>query len=111
MASNNDSGTSKVAAMKMMSHQQPPGYVHGTADDGEGMSRVGTVVVESVGSYLLRKTVGRNDPCPCGSGKKFKTCHSKMKSAIKPKMAGKKRPIIIRRDSTISLAEIDDEVV
>lgn len=22
-----------------------------------------------------RKTVGRNDPCPCGSGKKFKRCH------------------------------------
>jgi preprotein translocase subunit SecA len=21
------------------------------------------------------KTVGRNDPCPCGSGKKFKSCH------------------------------------
>ncbi len=23
------------------------------------------------------KTVGRNDPCPCGSGKKFKHCHGK----------------------------------
>ena len=21
--------------------------------------------------------VGRNDPCPCGSGKKFKKCHGK----------------------------------
>lgn len=21
------------------------------------------------------KTVGRNDPCPCGSGKKYKNCH------------------------------------
>ena len=21
------------------------------------------------------KTIGRNDPCPCGSGKKFKNCH------------------------------------
>ncbi|MGC4007286.1 MAG: SEC-C metal-binding domain-containing protein [Pirellulales bacterium] len=21
--------------------------------------------------------VGRNDPCPCGSGKKFKHCHGK----------------------------------
>jgi uncharacterized protein YecA (UPF0149 family) len=21
--------------------------------------------------------VGRNDPCPCGSGKKFKACHGK----------------------------------
>ena len=23
------------------------------------------------------KTVGRNDPCPCGSGKKFKNCHGR----------------------------------
>jgi len=22
--------------------------------------------------------VGRNDPCPCGSGKKFKHCHGKL---------------------------------
>ena len=23
------------------------------------------------------KTVGRNDPCPCGSGKKYKNCHGR----------------------------------
>ena len=23
--------------------------------------------------------VGRNDPCPCGSGKKYKQCHGKLK--------------------------------
>jgi preprotein translocase subunit SecA len=23
-------------------------------------------------------TVGRNDPCPCGSGKKFKHCHGRV---------------------------------
>ena len=23
------------------------------------------------------KGVGRNDPCPCGSGKKYKRCHGK----------------------------------
>lgn len=23
------------------------------------------------------KTIGRNDPCPCGSGKKYKNCHGK----------------------------------
>lgn len=25
--------------------------------------------------YIAPKTPGRNDPCPCGSGKKFKNCH------------------------------------
>ena len=24
--------------------------------------------------YVAEKTVGRNDPCPCGSGKKYKKC-------------------------------------
>jgi preprotein translocase subunit SecA len=26
----------------------------------------------------VEKTVGRNDPCPCGSGKKFKNCHGRV---------------------------------
>ncbi|GAB4072936.1 preprotein translocase subunit SecA [Barrientosiimonas marina] len=25
--------------------------------------------------YVKTETVGRNDPCPCGSGKKYKNCH------------------------------------
>ena len=28
------------------------------------------------GAALSR--VGRNDPCPCGSGKKYKHCHGKL---------------------------------
>ena len=27
--------------------------------------------------YRAKKTVGRNDPCPCGSGLKYKNCHGK----------------------------------
>ena len=27
--------------------------------------------------YIAEKLPGRNDPCPCGSGKKFKNCHGK----------------------------------
>jgi preprotein translocase subunit SecA len=25
--------------------------------------------------------VGRNDPCPCGSGKKYKNCHGRLEAA------------------------------
>ena len=25
------------------------------------------------------QNIGRNDPCPCGSGLKYKKCHGKMK--------------------------------
>ena len=27
------------------------------------------------GPHILNKKIGRNDPCPCGSGKKYKFCH------------------------------------
>ena len=29
----------------------------------------------------VEKKVGRNDPCPCGSGKKYKNCHGRFESA------------------------------
>lgn len=29
----------------------------------------------NVGITKHRPLIRRNDPCPCGSGKKFKTCH------------------------------------
>jgi tetratricopeptide (TPR) repeat protein len=32
--------------------------------------------LETVNPYIAQK-VGRNEPCPCGSGKKFKKCHGK----------------------------------
>ena len=35
-----------------------------------------TLNAASAGSAIPR--VGRNDPCPCGSGKKYKQCHGKL---------------------------------
>ena len=32
----------------------------------------------------LAKKVGRNDPCPCGSGKKFKACHMRKQTTGDP---------------------------
>ena len=34
---------------------------------------------EKVTKKPVRRSVniGRNDPCPCGSGKKYKNCHGK----------------------------------
>ena len=31
--------------------------------------------------FRAEKKVGRNDPCPCGSGKKYKNCHGRFDSA------------------------------
>jgi len=41
----------------------------GGGEDGEKKQKAQPVRVE--------KKVGRNEPCPCGSGKKFKNCHGK----------------------------------
>jgi preprotein translocase subunit SecA len=43
----------------------------GAAPAGEEAGKVKTVV-------RTQPKVGRNDPCPCGSGKKFKKCHGAM---------------------------------
>jgi hypothetical protein len=33
-----------------------------------------SVFVEPVGQHMPRKKIGRNEPCPCGSAKKYKRC-------------------------------------
>jgi uncharacterized protein YecA (UPF0149 family) len=35
----------------------------------------GDDLAESHEPYVAPEKVGRNDPCPCGSGKKYKRCH------------------------------------
>jgi preprotein translocase subunit SecA len=54
-----------------------PSFVTSTSS-GDGMpDEVGGRV--AVRTYRKTEpTVGRNDPCPCGSGKKYKNCHGKV---------------------------------
>ncbi|MDD2635244.1 MAG: SEC-C metal-binding domain-containing protein, partial [Bacteroidales bacterium] len=54
---------SKLDLSKMKTGREDPGY----NDPSKGKSKPEPVRVE--------KKVGRNDPCPCGSGKKYKHCH------------------------------------
>jgi preprotein translocase subunit SecA len=58
-----------LAASASAAKGQPPGEMQQAADQtqGEG-AKVKTIVRET-------PKVGRNDPCPCGSGKKYKKCH------------------------------------
>jgi preprotein translocase subunit SecA len=39
------------------------------------MKMVGGGTLEKPQQVIRREKVGRNDPCPCGSGKKYKRCH------------------------------------
>ena len=50
------------------------GEVEITADADSVARRTG--VAAAAGGQVPR--VGRNDPCPCGSGKKYKQCHGKL---------------------------------
>jgi preprotein translocase subunit SecA len=55
----------------------------GQNDVGEGMPMFGAVAAGAIGAAAAFDpknpatwgSVGRNDACPCGSGKKFKHCH------------------------------------
>jgi preprotein translocase subunit SecA len=52
-------------------HDSPPtSDAGGQPGDGQGESKPRPIRNE-------KQRVGRNDPCPCGSGKKFKNCHMK----------------------------------
>jgi preprotein translocase subunit SecA len=50
--------------------------------DGDGAAELSSdddsnpFAPEALAAQGLR--VGRNDPCPCGSGKKYKQCHGKL---------------------------------
>jgi len=62
-------------------------YQHDAADsllgatEEEKPSETNTTSAESIPEPFVRseKKVGRNEPCPCGSGKKYKQCHGKIK--------------------------------
>ena len=43
--------------------------------DGEEYAYADEVAPVQVQTRTVEEKVGRNDPCPCGSGKKFKKCH------------------------------------
>ena len=61
-------------------------YKHGEIETGvsEEAKLANTKVLDSSGrEFKVQKVasgtpkVGRNNPCPCGSGKKYKNCHGK----------------------------------
>ena len=46
--------------------------------DDESQRRTATAAAASAAATGAFARVGRNDPCPCGSGLKFKQCHGKL---------------------------------
>jgi preprotein translocase subunit SecA len=48
-----------------------------TTSGGVKSSKTGSLPANQASVIDGAKEIGRNDPCPCGSGKKFKKCHGK----------------------------------
>lgn len=59
----------RVAAMRQQQHQQ----AQAMAGEGDEQAPAAAQPFQREGAK-----VGRNDPCPCGSGKKYKNCHGKL---------------------------------
>ena len=51
-------------------------YVAVTAEEA-AIPRDGVIKLHGAEAFEGMR-VGRNDPCPCGSGKKYKQCHGKL---------------------------------
>ncbi len=56
-----------------------PSYSKGTSTTPGGPPQP-----RAVQPIRVEKKVGRNDPCPCGSGKKYKNCHGRPDMQAKP---------------------------
>jgi preprotein translocase subunit SecA len=63
------------AAQQMENRAEQIANVTYSAPNGSGEPEV---VGDSGDAVAQVPRVGRNDPCPCGSGKKYKQCHGKL---------------------------------
>lgn len=62
--------------------QAPLNFAHaeasGFASEGEVLAATAASAAPAVAQFAEGPKVGRNDPCPCGSGKKYKQCHGRL---------------------------------
>ncbi|WP_293994776.1 preprotein translocase subunit SecA [Sphaerotilus sp.] len=65
-----------VAIEERAEHLANVTYTHPN-EDGSVSQEAADPSEQPLSEQLMQRT-GRNDPCPCGSGKKFKLCHGKL---------------------------------
>jgi len=53
-------------------------YHHADYEEALGQSNEASEGAEKTPFIRSAEKIGRNDPCPCGSGKKYKQCHGKL---------------------------------
>jgi preprotein translocase subunit SecA len=62
----------------MEAPQAPENVQYHHADYDEALAQTDTPKEEHQPFVRSGEKIGRNDPCPCGSGKKYKQCHGKL---------------------------------
>jgi preprotein translocase subunit SecA len=67
------------AAPPELAAQAPPAGV--AAATGEAVASEEPAAVPVAPFVRGERKVGRNEPCPCGSGRKFKHCHGALQRA------------------------------
>ena len=69
-------------AQRRQQQQSPLNFAHaeasGFASEGEVLAATVAATAPAVAQFNQGPKVGRNDPCPCGSGKKYKQCHGRL---------------------------------
>ena len=70
---------SDVAAVEEQRRQTAPmQFQHADASAMAGAEDAAEAGDEKPSPHVRGRKVGRNDPCPCGSGKKYKQCHGQL---------------------------------
>ncbi|MFQ5937358.1 MAG: SEC-C metal-binding domain-containing protein, partial [Acidiferrobacterales bacterium] len=58
--------------------QQPMQYHHPSVEQEEAVEQNHEVATVQQPVVRKHRKIGRNEPCPCGSGKKYKHCHGRL---------------------------------
>ena len=73
----NSNGGNKPSAPRAIAEQvSQPSAIQGSTNRGESLAQENKAPKQA--PVVAETKVGRNEPCPCGSGKKFKACHGKI---------------------------------
>jgi len=59
-------------------HAEARSVIGGPAADAAGRAKSGEPLANPEPFVREGRKIGRNEPCPCGSGKKYKQCHGKL---------------------------------
>jgi len=74
---NTGSGTARHSDVRVLGGDSPPLSSGSGNASSAGSAGTATATQQKVTVRRTYPKVGRNDPCPCGSGKKYKHCHGK----------------------------------